>query len=89
MLTCADFLAELGSYLEGEIGGDVRRELERHLAHCTTCQVVADSTAKTLKVVTDSGEFDLSEELAESMVEKIMERIRRLQSAPNEPELES
>ena len=89
MLTCADFLAELGSYLEGEIEGDVRRELERHLAHCKTCQVVADPTAKTLKVVTDSGEFDLSEELAEPMVEKIMERIRRLRSAPDESELES
>ena len=78
MLTCSDFLAELDAYLEGEAGADVRRELERHLAHCVSCQVIADSTAKTLKVVTESGEFDLSEELPENAVRKIMDRVKIL-----------
>lgn len=78
MLKCSDFLADLGSYLEGEVSADVRIKLERHLAHCTTCQVIADSTAKTIKVVTESGEFDLSEELSENAVRSIMKRVKQL-----------
>ncbi len=78
MLNCSDFLADLGAYLEGEVSAYVRLKLERHLAHCATCQVIADSTAKTLKIVTESGEFDLSEELPESTVNRIMNRVRRL-----------
>lgn len=86
MLNCSDFLADLGSYLEGEVSADVRLKLERHLAHCATCQVIADSTAKTLRVITESGEFDLSEELPESTVNRIMNRVRRLQRDNVEPE---
>jgi len=76
MVSCSEFLAELGAYLEGEASAELRRELERHLAHCVTCQVIADSTAKTLKIVTESGELDLSEELPERVVGQIMDRIR-------------
>lgn len=87
MVSCSEFLSELGAYLEGETPLEIRRELERHLAHCVTCQVIADSTAKTLKVVTESGEFDLSEELSQKVIDRIMERVR--QPRPDEPREEA
>ena len=76
MVSCNEFLAEFGNYLEGDVSAELRRELELHLAQCSTCQVIVDSTTKTVRIVTDAGEFDLSERISEPIVSKIMDRVR-------------
>jgi anti-sigma factor RsiW len=76
MINCADFITEIGNYLDGDVAAEVRRQLEHHLAHCTSCQVVLDSTRKTIRIVTDSGSFDLPEEAAKPITAEIMTRIR-------------
>jgi anti-sigma factor RsiW len=78
MISCKDFVAQLGSYLEDDIAAELRLALDRHLASCTTCQVIVDSSRKTLTIVTDSGAFDLSEVLPESVTARIMARIRAM-----------
>lgn len=77
MISCADFMAEIGNYLEGEVAAEVRLQLEQHLSHCQTCTVLVDSTRKTLKIVTDTGSFDLPEAAFRPIAEQIMSRIRR------------
>jgi putative zinc finger protein len=74
--SCSDVLTELGNYLDDDVAMEVRSQLEQHLAHCKTCKVIYDSTRKTLKVVTDSESFELPEEFSESLVDKIMSKIR-------------
>jgi hypothetical protein len=69
-------MAEIGNYLEGEVAEDVRLQLEHHLSHCQTCTVLVDSTRKTLKIVTDTGSFDLPEATFRPIAEQIMTRIR-------------
>jgi hypothetical protein len=54
----------------------VRRELEHHLAECQTCRVLYDSTRKTLRVVTESGSFDLPAEASERLVGKILTALK-------------
>ena len=76
MINCTDFMAEIGNYLDGEAAAEVRRQLEAHLAHCQTCQVVYDSARKTVKVLTNSGSFDLSEAASKPITENIMAMIR-------------
>jgi putative zinc finger protein len=76
MISCTDFIAGLGNYLEGDVAAEVRRQLESHLAHCRTCQVVYDSTRKTLQIVTESGSFDLPEAASKPIVAKVMDKIR-------------
>jgi len=78
MISCKDFVGQLGSYLEDDLAAEVRMALDRHLASCTTCQVIVDSSRKTLTIVTDSGAFDLSEVLPESATARIMTRIRAM-----------
>ena len=80
MINCADFMAEIGNYLEGEVAEEVRAQLEQHLAHCQTCTVLVDSTRKTLKIVTDTGSFDLPEEAFKPIAIRIMAKIRGEQS---------
>lgn len=76
MISCADFMAGIGDYLEGDVAAEVRLQLETHLAHCTTCQVVYDSARKTVKILTESGSFDLPASAAKPITESIMAKIR-------------
>lgn len=76
MISCRDFMDEIGNYLDDDVAGEVRRRLEEHLAHCKTCTVICDSARKTIRVVTESNSFDLDDEDFRPLADKIMERIR-------------
>ena len=76
MISCQDFITELGNLLDDEVASEVREQLQTHLAHCNTCQVLYDSTRKTLRIVTESGSFDYPQPIAEPLVSRIMDRIR-------------
>ena len=76
MISCSDFMAEIGNYLEGEAAQEVRAQLEQHLSHCETCTVLVDSARKTVKIVTDSGTFDLDEAAFQPIAERVMAKIR-------------
>lgn len=78
MISCKDFIAQLGNYLEDDLAAELRLALDQHLASCTTCQVIVDSSKKTLTIVTESGEFELSERLPESVTARIMAKIRAI-----------
>ena len=69
-------MAEIGNYLDGDSAAEVRFQLEQHLAHCATCQVVVDSSRKTIRIVTESGSFDLPDPFLKPVVKEIMNRIR-------------
>ena len=76
MLTCAEFLAEFGDYVEDAASPEVRARLEAHLHECKTCQVIVDTTRKTIRIVTDSASFTLPADKVESIVKDVMARIR-------------
>jgi predicted anti-sigma-YlaC factor YlaD len=69
-------MAAIGDYLEGDVAAEVRVQLEAHLSHCSTCQVVYDSARKTITILTDSGSFDLPDSASKPITEKIMATIR-------------
>jgi len=75
MLSCADFLAEFGDYLEDVADPDLRTRLKEHLRECKTCEVIVDSTRKTIRIVTDSDSFTLSADKVEPIVREVMARI--------------
>ena len=77
MITCDEFFAEFGDYLENRIPPEIRQELELHISLCRACQVLYDSALKTVKIVTDSGSFDLPPEVSEPIVDRIMAKLRR------------
>jgi len=82
VITCEQFMAELGDYLDGQSAAEVREQLESHLSHCRICRVIYDSTCKTVKIVTEAGSFDLPQDVSEAVTEKIMEKLR---SETNKP----
>lgn len=50
MVTCKDFLKELGDYLDESVDPAVKKELEKHINECPNCWVVFDTTKKTIQV---------------------------------------
>ena len=77
LISCEAFMAEFGRYLEDDLPGGLRRELEDHISHCRTCQVLYDSTRKTITIETDSVCFDFPEAAARLVADQIMARIRK------------
>ena len=76
MITCEEFFAEFGDYLENRLSSEVRHELEIHLSQCRACHVLYDSTCQTVKIVTDSGSFDLPEKVSESIIDQVIAKLR-------------
>jgi anti-sigma factor (TIGR02949 family) len=85
VISCKDLLDELGDYLDEDLTPELRRELEKHLADCRPCKVVADSARMTVKIVTDCGSF----ELPRKMSAKIMAKVRAACSGKKGPAGES
>jgi hypothetical protein len=50
LLTCKDFLSELGEYLDESVDPSIRAELHKHVTECPNCWVVLDTTEKTIRV---------------------------------------
>ena len=75
MVDCKDVVEQLGDYLEDAMAADLKASLEQHLSHCSTCQVILDSTRKTIRIVTESGSFEVPGDLSEQIIAKIMKAI--------------
>jgi anti-sigma factor (TIGR02949 family) len=75
VFSCDDVRGALSDYVDGDVSPELRRELERHLSECRTCQVLYDTTRKTLQIVTNVGSFEVPEAASERLVTKIMSRL--------------
>jgi anti-sigma factor RsiW len=76
MITCDEFFAEFGDYLDNRIPPEVRKELEEHLAQCRACHVLYDSTLKTVKIVTDSSSFELPAGVSDRIIDRVMAKLK-------------
>lgn len=63
MLTCKDFLAELGDYLDASVNKEAQEKLEQHVSECPNCWVVVNTTKKTLKVFKDASPQELPQDV--------------------------
>ena len=77
MITCDEFFAEFGDYLENRVSPEVREELVLHLTQCRPCHVLYDSTLKTMQIVTESGSFELPPNVSEPILDRVMALLRR------------
>ena len=76
MITCDEFFAEFGDYLENQVSAEVRQELELHLSQCRACHVLYDSTCKTIKIVSESNSFELPENVFDPVIDRVMAKLR-------------
>ena len=48
---CEELLGSLSSYIDGDLSPELCQELEKHLAGCDDCQVVLNTTKRTIDLV--------------------------------------
>lgn len=75
MLTCKEFLDELSEYLDGNIGEEVRKELDGHLTECPNCFVIVDTTKKTLQVYRGMEPKPLSPDLHDRLMKAVEKKM--------------
>ena len=48
---CEGLLGSLSDYIDGELGAELCRQIEIHIAECENCRIVVDTTRKTIDLV--------------------------------------
>jgi hypothetical protein len=76
MMTCEEFFAEFGDYLENRVSPELRIELEQHRRHCRECDVLFDSTSKAIKIVSESNSFELPQNVSAQIIERVMAKLK-------------
>lgn len=77
-LTCADLLAYLSSYLDGELDEELSVAAREHLATCRHCQVVLDSTQRVILL----GEGQRQRRIPAARRGPLFERLRAALDTP-------
>jgi anti-sigma factor RsiW len=62
---CKSLLGSLSDYVDGDLGAELCREIEKHIAECEDCRIVVDTTRKTVDLVHASNypQIDLPDEV--------------------------
>jgi anti-sigma factor RsiW len=71
-MTCTDFLSQLTDYFDGHISPELLEEVRAHTASCSHCEVVLDTTRKTISVYKDHEVYEISTEFRERLHAAIM-----------------
>jgi anti-sigma factor RsiW len=76
-VNCKKVILELTNYLDGTLDTTIRVDLEQHLARCTDCRVVVDTTKKTIQIFCNSEPVPLPTDVRERLHTALLERFRR------------
>ncbi len=71
-MTCTEFLAILDDVIDESIAVETRAEIEIHLRKCGHCEVVLDTTRKTIEIFRCHEIYELPTEVSERLHTAIM-----------------
>ena len=71
-MTCTDFLAQMTDYFDGDVEPELLAEIQAHLGECHHCEILVDTTRQTIRVYRDHQVIELSDEVRERTVARIM-----------------
>jgi anti-sigma factor RsiW len=83
-VNCTDFLAKLTDFFDGNIEADLMVEVKEHLGSCHHCEVVVDSTRKTIEVYRGTEIYEFSDDLSSRLRAAIMARCEKAGINPAE-----
>ena len=70
---CKSLLGTLSDYVDGELGAELCREIEKHIAECEDCRIVVDTTRRTVDLVHASNhpQTDLPDEVRDRLFKRL------------------
>ena len=75
-MTCTEFLQLLDDLIDDTVSVPLRSEIEQHLDKCGHCEVVFNTTRKTIEIYRCNEIYDLPPDLRERLHAAIMERCK-------------
>lgn len=75
-MKCREFLEILDDVIDESIAAETRAEIEGHLKKCGHCEVVLDTTRKTIEIYRCNDIYELPTDVSERLHAKIMERCK-------------
>jgi anti-sigma factor RsiW len=76
-VTCKEFLALLDDMIDGTVTAEVRAELEAHLGRCPHCEVIFNTTRKTIEIYRSHEIYELPASLRDRLHAAIMARCKK------------
>jgi Putative zinc-finger len=73
-VTCTEFLSILDDVIDESLAAQTRSEIETHLKKCGHCEVVLNTTRKTIEIYRCHEIYELPAEVSERLRAVIMER---------------
>ena len=76
-MTCKEFLALLDDLIDGTVPAETRSELQAHLGRCPHCEVVFNTTRKTIQIYRSHEIYELPTGIQERLHAAIMARCKK------------
>jgi hypothetical protein len=76
-VTCKEFLAHLDDLIDDSVTAEMRTELQTHLGRCGHCEVILNTTRKTIEIYRSHEIYDLPAGLQERLHAAIMARCKK------------
>lgn len=73
-MTCTEFLAILDDVIDESIASQTRAEIETHLRKCGHCEVVLDTTRKTIEIYRCHEVYEMPAGVSERLHAAIKQR---------------
>ena len=77
-MTCTEFLTILDDVIDESIAVETRTEIELHLRKCGHCEVVLNTTRKTIEIFQCHEVYELPTEVSERLHSAIMEKCKKV-----------
>ena len=76
-MTCSEFLAELGDFLDNKVVTGLRTDLEAHLVLCEHCVITLNTTRKTIEIYRNHEIYELPNGLRERLQAAILAKCKK------------
>lgn len=76
-MTCTEFIALLDDFLDDTVTTALRAEVEQHMNKCGHCEVVFNTTRKTIEIYRSHEIYELPSDLRERLHSAIMTRCKK------------
>lgn len=75
-MNCDEILRELSNFIDGDLDGAMKHELESHLEDCHECKLVVDQTKKTIEIFCDCEPIELPGEVRNRLHDAVRRKLR-------------
>ena len=76
-MTCTEFIAFLDDLIDDNVAATLRAEIEQHMHDCGHCEVIFNTTRKTIEIYRSHEIYELPPNLRERLHAAIMARCKK------------